>query len=116
MDSNRSSRAGKRSGPTRAPRAQSQSLSQRHDFAARGHPVGYLQLTRLLDLFPVDTLSLLAMSEQDFKSNVDYGFYVEAMDLRIEVSPKAERVSASALGIVNPLLSLTDKKSTPGSG
>jgi hypothetical protein len=56
------------------------------------------------------------MSEQDFKSNVDYGFYVEAMDLRIEVSPKAERVSASALGIVNPLLSLTDKKSTPGSG
>jgi hypothetical protein len=55
-------------------------------------------------------------SEQDFKSNVDYGFYVEAMDLRIEVSPRAERVSASAIGVVNALLpNVTDKNMAPAS-
>jgi hypothetical protein len=37
------------------------------------------------------------------------------MDLKIEVSPKADYISASALGIVNTLLYLTDKKSAPAS-
>jgi len=46
----------------------------------------------------------------------DYSFYIEAMDLRIEVSPKAERVSASALGIANTLLpNVTDQKTAPAS-
>jgi site-specific DNA recombinase len=52
-------------------------------------------------------------SEQDFQGKTDWAFYVEAMDLKIEVGPEAERISASALGIVNALLPFTDKKSAP---
>jgi len=55
-------------------------------------------------------------SESDFQGKADYDFYITAMDLRIEVSPKAERVSASALGIVKALLpNFTDQKSAPAS-
>jgi len=41
--------------------------------------------------------------------------YIEAMDLKIEISAQADCISASALGIVNTLLPLTDKKSAPES-
>ena len=34
--------------------------------------------------------------EQDFQGKTDWDFYIEAMDLKIEVSPKAEYISASA--------------------
>jgi len=54
--------------------------------------------------------------EQDFQGKTDWDFYIEAMDLKIEVSPKTDYISASALGIVNTLLYLTDKKSAPASG
>lgn len=66
-----------------------------------------------------DQASYLAESgsEQDFKGNNDYGFYIETMDLRIEVSPNAARVSASALRIVNTLLpNVTDQKTAPANG
>ena len=54
-------------------------------------------------------------NEQDFQGKTDWDFYIEAMDLKIEVSPQADYISASAMGIVNTLLSLTDKKSAPAS-
>ena len=55
-------------------------------------------------------------SAQDFQGQADYTFYIEAMDLRIEVSPEAERVSASAIAVSDTLLSnVTDQGKAPAS-
>ena len=55
-------------------------------------------------------------SKDDFVGKQDWAFLIAAMDLRVEVSPEAERISADILGVVKALLpNVTDQKGAPAS-